>query len=67
MLLNTGGHGFEVLENIDMIEIKLAYAAQLQGLEIAGSGPWMTDQRPLSASDWYGWLALKKARGLQSK
>ena len=22
MLLNTGGHGFEVLENTDMIEIK---------------------------------------------
>lgn len=46
---------------------ELAYAAQLQGLEIAGSGPWMTNQRPLSASDWYGWLSLKKAQGPQSK
>ena len=46
---------------------ELAYAARLQGLEIVGSGPWMTNQRPLSAVDWYGWLALKKADGPQSK
>ncbi len=46
---------------------ELSYAARLQGLEIVGSGPWMTNQRPLSASDWYGWLALKKAHGPQSK
>ena len=46
---------------------ELAYAARLKGLEIVGSGPWMTNQRPLSAGDWYGWLALKKAHGPQSK
>ena len=46
---------------------ELAYAARLQGLEIVGSGPWMTNQRPLSASDWYGWLALKKACGPEGK
>ena len=46
---------------------ELAYAARLKGLEIVGSGPWMTNQRPLSAGDWYGWLALKKANGPQSK
>jgi len=46
---------------------ELVYAARLQGLEIVCSGPWMTNQRPLSASDWYGWLALKKAHGPQSK
>ena len=46
---------------------ELAYAARLKGLEIVGSGPWMTNQLPLSAGDWYGWLALKKAHGPQSK
>lgn len=46
---------------------ELAYATRLQGLEIVCCGPWMTNQRPLSASDWYGWLALKKAHGTKNR
>ena len=37
---------------------ELSLAAQLAGLEIASSGPWMQQNKPLLASDWYGWVAL---------
>jgi len=46
---------------------ELVFAARSQGLEIASSGPWMTSRRPLSSSDWYGWIALTKAHSPQSK
>ena len=38
--------------------LELSQAAQLAGLEIAASGPWMQQNKPLLASDWYGWVAL---------
>jgi len=37
---------------------ELSFAAQIAGLEIASSGPWMQQTKPLLASDWYGWVAL---------
>lgn len=45
---------------------ELALAARLQGLKVAGSGPWMTNQRPLGSSDWYGWIALTKVHESQT-
>lgn len=38
--------------------LELSQAAQLAGLEIADSGPWMQQNKPLLASDWYGWVVL---------
>ena len=37
--------------------LELSQAAQLAGLDVATSGPWM-QQKGLSASDWYGWVVL---------
>ncbi len=44
---------------------ELVFAARLHGLEVASSGPWMTSRRPLSSSDWYGWITLTKVHGPQ--
>ncbi len=38
--------------------LELSQAAQLAGLVIVDSGPWMHQNKPLLASDWYGWVAL---------
>lgn len=38
---------------------ELEFAAKLGGMQIVGSGPWMSTNRKLSASDWYGWAALR--------
>jgi SAM-dependent methyltransferase len=38
---------------------ELEFAAKLGGMQIVGSGPWMNTNRKLSASDWYGWAALR--------
>ena len=40
---------------------ELSLAAKFAGLDLVGCGPWMTTDRQLSSSDWYGWIALQKS------
>ena len=44
---------------------ELSLAAQIAGLEIATSGPWMQQTKPLLASDWYGWVALTHKQSMK--
>jgi SAM-dependent methyltransferase len=58
----SGGQFSQVRENhlmraYTLLEIELLSA--LAGLEVVGSGPWMSSDRELRAEDWYGWVALK--------
>ena len=39
---------------------ELIFASKLAGLNVVGSGPWMTTERELASNDWYGWIALQK-------
>lgn len=59
---DSGGQFSHVRENhlmraYTLLEIELLSA--LAGLEVVGSGPWMSSDRELSGEDWYGWVALK--------
>ena len=44
---------------------ELSLAAQLAGLEISASGPWMQQNQPLLASNWYGWVALTHKQSIK--
>jgi SAM-dependent methyltransferase len=44
---------------------ELSLAAQLAGLEISASGPWMQQNQPLLSSDWYGWVALTHKQSIK--
>jgi SAM-dependent methyltransferase len=38
---------------------ELNFAAKLADLDVVGCGPWMTTNRQLAPSDWYGWVILQ--------
>jgi SAM-dependent methyltransferase len=41
---------------------ELQLFAQLAGLIVQASGPWMASDRKLESQDWYGWIVLSKNR-----
>ena len=39
---------------------ELRLVAEIAGLQIVAVGPWMSQSREISSTDWYGWMALSK-------
>lgn len=39
---------------------ELRLVAEVAGLKMVAVGPWMSQNREISSTDWYGWMALSK-------